>query len=443
MSAIAQFLAWQNIAVSGSDRSLGKPETLHTATLLRNAGCRLFHQDGTGISDTTEVLCVSTAIESDNPDIAAASKRSLPVLHRSDILAAIVKTHRTIAVAGTSGKSTVTAMIFEFLTACGKSPSLISGAGLKRLERQDLIGNAFHGTSDILVIEADESDGTLVKYHPDLSVFLNLSKDHKPVSEVKELFRRLAEQSAWSLRNADDPPLDDLTTRQTFALNVSGDWRPDSYTLRADGGTLVKDETSYFLPCIGQHNLSNCAAALAVAEHYGCTPEQLQQATGTFEGVARRFAITRTGTGITVVDDFAHNPEKIRSAVTAARSISSRIIAVYQPHGFGPTRFLRDEYRNLFGSLFKENDVLILLPIYYAGGTAVKDISSADLKNDLGGSITPFTVHTPERRDDAVELIYGTVASGDCVLVMGARDPSLPLFVKEIVNRLDRDDHNR
>ena len=431
MSAIAQFLSWRGIAVSGSDRSFGKPETGRTARLLQKAGCRLFPQDGTGISATTDALCVSTAIESDNPDIAAGSRTTTPVFHRSDILAAIVASYRTIAIAGTSGKSTVTAMVFEFLTACGKSPSLISGAGLRRLERQELIGNAFSGTSDLLVIEADESDGTLVKYHPDLSIFLNLSKDHKPIAEVKELFRRLADQSACSIKNADDPLLDDLATDGSFALDASGGWRPESYALTAEGGTLVKGASTFHLPLIGRHNLSNCAAALSVAERYGCTEADLQAATRTFEGVARRFVITRTTSGVTVVDDFAHNPEKIRSAVAAARSIASRIIAVYQPHGFGPTRFLRNEYRELFGTVFTDNDILILLPIYYAGGTAVKDISSSDLKCDLGS--TGFPVFTPERRDDAYAIINDNASPGDCVLVMGARDPSLPIFVNNVI----------
>ncbi len=436
MSAIAQFLAWESITVSGSDRSYGKPESDHTVRLLQKAGCGIFPQDGSGISDSTTALCVSTAIESDNPDIAAAKQRSLPVFHRSDVLAAIVTARRTIAIAGTSGKSTVTAMVFEFLTTCGKAPSLISGAGLKRLEQQDLIGNAFRGTSDLLVIEADESDGSLVKYHPDLSVFLNLSRDHKPEAEVLELFRKLASQSAASLKNGDDQPLAELATDTAFSLDAAGDWRPDSYTLSNDGGILNRGNASFHLPLIGRHNLSNCIAALAVAEHYGCTPDDLQQATRNFQGVARRFAITRTANGITVVDDFAHNPEKIRSAVTAARSISSRVIAVYQPHGFGPTRFLRDEYRKLFGTIFGEQDVLVLLPIYYAGGTAVKDISSTDLKNDLG--TTTFPVYTPEQRRDAITIIQDTATSGDCVLVMGARDPSLPLLVKEIAEQLEQ-----
>ena len=179
MSALAQYLRFQGITVSGSDRLLGSEDTASIRQSLEGLGCTIVRQDGSGICADTDVICVSTAIEESNPDIAAARTRGLPIIHRSDLLAAIIASERTIAVAGTSGKSTVTAMIFEFLTACGKSPSLISGAPLLRLERQGLIGNAYSGGSDLLVVEADESDGTLVKYSPEIAVILNISKDHK------------------------------------------------------------------------------------------------------------------------------------------------------------------------------------------------------------------------------------------------------------------------
>ncbi len=435
MSALAQFLIWKGIAVSGSDRSLHHPETAAISDKLSMIGCSLFDQDGSGISEHTDALCISTAIEQDNLDIAAAQKRSLPVIHRSDVLAAIVKQHRSIAVAGTSGKSTVTAMIFEFLTACGKSPSLISGAAIRRLERQSYIGNAFCGTSDILVIEADESDGTLVKYEPAISLLLNVSKDHKSISDVVTLFRQLVRQSVQSVRNADDPLLDDLATTHTFSLYAPSDWRPDQVIAARTEGLLIRNGIEYRLPLIGVHNLSNCAAALSVAELVGCTQEQLRKATPSFEGVARRFTVTKTGTGITIVDDFAHNPEKIRAAVTAARTLAPRIIALYQPHGFGPTRFLREEYRLLFSTLFTVHDVLCLLPIYYAGGTAIKDISSRDLKNDLGE--VPFKVLSPENREDLLPFIQQEAQPGDCILVMGARDPSLPFFAEKIIRLFD------
>ncbi len=163
MSAIAQYLRFQGITVSGSDRFHASEDTASIRRSLEGLGCAIVPQDGSGFGEDIDVVCVSTAIEDSNPDIAASRNRGIPIVHRSDVLSALIASKKTIAVAGTSGKSTVTAMIFEFLTACGKSPSLISGAGLRRLEKQGLIGNAFCGGSDLLVVEADESDGTLVK----------------------------------------------------------------------------------------------------------------------------------------------------------------------------------------------------------------------------------------------------------------------------------------
>ena len=227
MSALAQYLRFQGITVSGSDRLLESEDTASIRRSLEGLGCAIVPQDGSGVGADTDVVCVSTAIEESNPDIAAARERGIPIIHRSDLLSAIIATKKTIAVAGTSGKSTVTAMIFEFLTACGKSPSLISGAALRRLEKQGLIGNAYSGGSDLLVVEADESDGTLVKYRPEAAVFLNVSKDHKTVDEIKTLFETLASQSPWTASNADDPVLASLPATVRFGRNGSASWRPD------------------------------------------------------------------------------------------------------------------------------------------------------------------------------------------------------------------------
>ena len=225
MSALAQYCAWDGMAVSGSDRLLDSPDVKDTQDRLATAGCSLLPQDGSG-AGTTDAVVVSTAIEDSNPDIAAARKRAIPVLHRSDVLAAIVATKKTIAVAGTSGKSTVAAMIWEFLQGCAKDASLITGAGLVRLEEQGLIGNAYKGSSDLLVIEADESDGTCVKYKPYLSVFLNVSKDHKPVAETLGLFATLAGQSDIVITNADDRQLDIIKPSRTFG--ATGTYAPGS-----------------------------------------------------------------------------------------------------------------------------------------------------------------------------------------------------------------------
>jgi UDP-N-acetylmuramate--alanine ligase len=321
-------------------------------------------------------------------------------------------------------------MIFEFLTACEKSPSLISGAGLRRLERQGLIGNAWSGGSELLVVEADESDGTLVKYRPEAAVFLNISKDHKTIDEIKTFFETLAAQTPWTASNADDPILASLSATVRFGRNGSATWQPDREELLPTSVKLFRNGVEYHLPLPGEHNLENLRAALCVCEQFGCEPSALVDAVRNYEGVARRFSVTRTQQNVHVVDDFAHNPAKIAAVVRAARGLSGRIIAVYQPHGFGPTRFLKDEYIATFRTTFRQNDSLYLLPIYYAGGTAQKDISSEDIIQGLGP--VSFTAQAVLNRDELLTRLKADARPEDCVLIMGARDPSLPVLVRRV-----------
>jgi UDP-N-acetylmuramate--alanine ligase len=437
MSALAQYVRFLGIDVSGSDRLLTSDDTALMQRSLESLGCTVYGQNGSGVSENTDAVCISTAIEETNPDIAAARTYGVPIVHRSDVLAAIVASKRTIAVAGTSGKSTVTAMIFEFLSGCGKSPSLISGAPLVRLEKEALIenealiGNAYSGASDLLVVEADESDGTIVKYAPEMAVILNISKDHKGIDEIESLFDILISQSGWIASNDDDPLLATLPATVRFGLNGTASWHPDRYELNKTSVTLIRKGTTYKLPIPGKHNLENLCAALCVCEHCGCMGQDLWAAVQNFEGVARRFTRYKTEMGVIIVDDYAHNPAKIAAAMTAARGLSDRIIAVYQPHGFGPTRFLKDEYITTFQTIFTKTDVLYLLPIYYAGGTANKDISSKDLIDGLGS--VPFKAEALKDRPELLEKLKTVAAKGDCILVMGARDPSLPGLIERIV----------
>lgn len=435
MSALAQYLCFHGFIVSGSDRLLLSEDTVSLRQSLERVGCLIVNQDGSGISTDTDVVCVSTAIEESNPDISAAHARNIPVIHRSDLLAAIISSKRTIAIAGTSGKSTVTSMIFEFLTACGKSPSLISGASLRRLENEGMIGNAFRGSSDLLVVEADESDGTIVKYHTDVAVVLNVSKDHRSVEEIKEFFSTLISKAKWAVTNSDDSILASLPASERFGRNLLASWRPDQEELLPMSVKLFRNGIEYHLPLPGLHNLENLRAALCVCERFGCEGGDLASAVQNFQGVARRFCITETKQNVYVIDDFAHNPAKIRAAVTAARGISEHVVSVYQPHGFGPTRFLRDEYITTFRAIFKEGDFLYLLPIYYAGGTAQKDICSEDIIAGLCD--VSFKAEAVIDRDQLLARLANNVRPGDCVLVMGARDPSLPALVKRIIEIFD------
>jgi UDP-N-acetylmuramate--alanine ligase len=434
MSAIAQYLAWEGLAVTGSDRIALADEMKETKEKLEACGCLLFPQDGTGVTAATEALVVSTAIEGDNPDIGAARRRGIPMLHRSDVLAAIVASRRTIAVCGTSGKSTVTALIFEILRACGLSPSVITGAGLIRLNEEGFLGNAFRGDSDILVIEADESDGTLVKYRPERAVFLNLSKDHQPVPQTLELFKRLAGQTPLVIKNGDDPELQSLPAARRFGLLDDADCRPEAVAAVTPAVRFTLQGTDFEFPLPGCHNLSNALAALGVCLSLGCGIEKMAEPMRAFRGIQRRFAVSRTRKGITVIDDYAHNPDKIRAALLTARDFGERILAVFQPHGYGPTRFLKDELVETFARLIRDTDEVYFLPIYYAGGTAQKDISSEDLAGGVRQS--GRTSYTPQDRQGLIAALRLRAKPGDVVLLMGARDPSLSLLSREIRNSL-------
>jgi UDP-N-acetylmuramate--alanine ligase len=188
------------------------------------------------------------------------------------------------------------------------------------------------------------------------------------------------------------------------------------------------------LPLPGGHNLSNGLAALCVGQSQGLSLERMAGPMREFRGVMRRFSVSRTPKGVTVIDDYAHNPDKIRAALLTARDFGKRIFAVFQPHGYGPTRFLKDELVEAFVRLIRNTDEVYFLPIYYPGGTVTKDISSEDLADWVGkrGVIS----HSPQNRNELLADLTRRVTPGDAVILMGARDPSLSFLAQEIENNL-------
>jgi UDP-N-acetylmuramate--alanine ligase len=435
MSAIAYYCLREGMAVTGSDRLTRLDDLQEAKRKIEDAGGVIFQQDGSAVKNGPDAVVVSTAIEESNPDIVEARNRCIPIIHRSDALAALALSKRTIAIAGTSGKSTVAAMTFEMLTWCGMGPSLITGANLNYLEEKGLFGNAFRGESDLLVIEADESDGSLVKYAPEISLFLNVSKDHKPVVEVIRLFQELAARSKQVIVNADDPALRFPNRATTFGLE-NGDFRPDRAYEVAPIVRFSRNGVPFELALPGRHNLSNAIAALCVCAQVGCDETCCAEALRRYRGVKRRFNSVKLQNGIMVVDDFAHNPEKVKAALTTAQLLSPRVLAIFQPHGFGPTRFLKDDFAKVFTEVLREGDLLFLLPIYYAGGTTTKDISSDDLANLIREPSHRGQVFAQSGRPECLEMLWTMAKPGDAVLLMGARDPSLSSFARDIVHRL-------
>ncbi|HAH07441.1 MAG TPA: hypothetical protein DCM05_13130 [Elusimicrobia bacterium] len=435
MSALAQFHSFGQAATTGSDRLLDRGQIAEWRSGFEALGIRLFPQDGSGITQATGRVVVSTAVEDTNPDIAKAKALGRPLVHRADFLAEQVAAHRALAVSGTSGKSTVTAMVYEVLEAAKRSPSVITGGGLRLLEARGLLGNAARGSSDLLVIEADESDGSLVRYAPWLGLLLNVGKDHKDLADLMEIFKAFRSHCGRFVVNGDAANLGEfLPGAKTFGFSsgcaVRGqelDLAPGRIRFRANG-------VFFELPLDGEHNAMNALAASAACLEAGVPLEASAEALRSYKGVMRRFERVGTARGVTVVDDYAHNPDKVRAALAAAKLCAPRVLAVFQPHGYGPTRFLKDDFIAAFSESLRPEDRLWMPEIYYAGGTAVKNISAADLVSPIAerGRRASFL---PDRKDVAA-AVAAEAREGDLVLLMGARDPSLSAYARSLLAAL-------
>lgn len=439
MSALAQFQVMSGGRASGSDRAFDRGERALGRAQLERLGVRVFPQDGRGVSDDCVALIVSTAVEEQVADVAAARLMGIPIIHRSELLAHFVSRYRSIAVAGTSGKSTVVAMIFEILRDLGRGPSVITGADLLMLQRERLWGNAWHGASDLLVVEADESDGSLVHYQPAVGVVLNLQRDHKEMDEVAALFATLRARTREAFVVGEGENLAALAAGATvFGFGPGATIRATDVELGPRTSRFRVGDVRFTLPVPGRHNVENALAAIAACGHLDVALRTMVAPLAGFEGVGRRFQSLGVARGVEVVDDFAHNPAKLTAAIATAqaRAGSGRVLAIYQPHGYGPTRFLRDDFVATFSQTLRPEDRMWMLEVYYAGGTATRDFSSADIVAEIvaRGTAAEFA----GSREALIERIAGEARAGDLVLVMGARDPSLTDLAQGILARLQR-----
>ncbi|MEK7657162.1 MAG: Mur ligase domain-containing protein, partial [Elusimicrobiota bacterium] len=317
MSALAQFHAMGGGEASGSDRYLDRGESAPARAALAALGVRLFPQDGTGVSPAISEVAVSSAIEESNPDLARAKALGLPILHRSDLLARHVHAMGTIAVSGTSGKSTVTAMVFEILERSGRSPSVITGGDLLTLKDRGLLGNALRGKSDLLVVEADESDGSLVRYRPWLGVLLNLGKDHKELSQLREIFRTFRSQCSRFVVNGDAANMAEFREAregrppETFGFSSFCTLQGEGLLLAPGLVRFSVRGVPFSLPLDGKHNAENALAAAAACLEAGVPLEESARALASYRGVSRRFEMVGESRGVSVIDDYAHNPDKV------------------------------------------------------------------------------------------------------------------------------------
>jgi UDP-N-acetylmuramate--alanine ligase len=437
MSALAQFQVMTGGRASGSDRAFDRGERGALRAQLERLGIGVMPQDGSGVTDDCAALVVSTAVEEEVPDFASARAKHIPVIHRSELLAHFVASRRTVAVSGTSGKSTVTAMIFEILAGAGRDPSVITGGDLRRLEAQDLPGNAWAGGSDLLVIEADESDGTLVRYAPAVGVILNLQRDHKELHEVEAMLAVLRARSREALVVGEDENLDALAGGGLrFGFGPRADIRGEDVELLPLGSAFRVGAVRFTLPVPGRHNVVNALAAIAACRTLDVPLADMVVPLSRFEGVGRRFQTVGAAGGVTVIDDFAHNADKITAALATAKLRAKRVLAVYQPHGYGPTRFLRSDFVTTFARELRPDDRLFMLEVFYAGGTAARDFSAADIIAEIAAE--GINAEFAPSRAWLVARLAAEAEPGDLVLVMGARDPTLTGLARDVVAALER-----
>ena len=378
MSALATALVRCGDVVTGADRNLSAPNIAFLASL----GVACFPDDGSGVDESTDEVIVSTAIEQDNPGLLRAQALGIPVTHRARALARTLEQRRLVAVVGTCGKSTVTAMLGHILTECGFDPFCVNGANVPGWE-----GAVRAGCGDLAVAEVDESDKSLVAFKPYAAVVTNASADHYSKEEMDEVF-------------------------DAFICDIPGP---------IVDGRVCMGEVPVSLP--GRHNRNNAFLALEMAKRLGCGEDAARAALLSFHGVERR--LQRYGT--VVYDDYAHNPEKIKAMwTTLAEAHPGGLCVIWRPHGYAPLRKMMDALAVMFNETIRPQDRLILLPVYDAGGTADRSVSSQELASRIG------LCELVPSHEAALEWVREHASRFEAFATCGARDTALPRLAESI-----------
>ncbi len=449
MLPLALILKGMGARVAGSDRSRDQGRTPEKFAWLESLGFALHPQDGSGLTSPGQILVASAAIEDTVPEVVRANALGCRRMSRAELLSALFNAApESIAVGGTSGKSTVTGMIGWVLTEAGRDPTIMNGAVMKNFVAPDApFASARVGAGEMFVSEVDESDGSIALYRPTVAVLNNVSLDHKSLEELRELFGDFLACAATAAVNADDPEsmalIGSAKTAITFGLSPEATIFADPATV-LEGPTTIsatvtdnRDGTTHplSLKVPGRHNLANALAAIAAASAAGLQIAEAVRHLASFTGLARRFDIVGTSaSGVTVIDDFGHNPEKIAATLATLRAHPGRIIAFFQPHGFGPLRQMGAELAEILSTGLGPKDVTILCDPVYFGGTVDRSVGSeriVGLIREHGGQAEYIA-----SRADCATRIVALVAPGDRVVVMGARDDTLSLFAREILGQI-------
>jgi UDP-N-acetylmuramate--alanine ligase len=423
VNPLARLMRARGHEVQGSDRSFDQGKSVEVAEELRRLGIGVVPQDGAAVTGAIDRFVYSTAVEAEAPEMRAAHAAAIPCVPRPALLAEVVNGGVPgIAVSGTSGKSTITGMIAWLAREAGVSATIVGGAGLVGERGGLLVAGPAGGA---VVAEACESDGTLVGYRPAIGIIHNITRDHAELPSLRAQFTRFARQCRRLFVNAACP--------EAKALGQALGAVP--YRVDDAGVAHLPTRTlALTVPQPGRHNLENAAAAALGALAIGVDAATVQALLARFPGVARRFeVIGTTAGGIRVVDDYAHNGAKIAAAIAAAQAGAGRVVAVFQPHGYGPARFLRADLRELLPRVLRPQDRFCYAEIFFAGGTIARDISSRDLAADAAPAIgCGYAAH----HADVVAWVRSEARPGDTVLVMGARDPELPGLSRAAFNAL-------
>lgn len=433
VSAIAGFMADKGHFIAGSDRLFDLYPDHPVRKRLEENGVIIFPQNGQGIDESCDLAVFSTSVERSNPDYRKAEMHGIPVKTRPEYLAELVSDYRTIAVAGTSGKSTTSGMLAFFMQRLGMAPNFISGGRVKQFRTLRNSGNYLADSSDTLIIEACESDGTIVKYKPFYSIILNLDLDHHSIAQTACMFEKLSDNtSQFVLVCADDKNLAKCAIKnaRSFSIHEKSEYQARDiacYPLR----TVFKvNGQQYELSMPGEYNLYNTLGCIALLSELGMPAKDIAAILPEFSGIERRFDIHRKDGRYLVIDDYAHNPHKIYSLMAAVKKISDKVCYIFQPHGYGPTRLMKDGYIDTFAEGLRITDHLILLPIYYAGGSAARDISSRDIAEEVAAS--GRSVEVIEDRSD----VLNKAGQWDTYVVFGARDDTLSDLAEQIAGIL-------
>ncbi len=431
MSALAQALLDRGAAVSGSDRFLDGGREIDALRVLRAAGVRLVPQDGSGLMEDTTALVISTAVEEGNPDLEAARRLGVPVVHRAAMLARLASGRRGIAIAGTSGKTTVTGMTGWVFECLGLDPAVVNGGAVLNWAAPTRLGSVRSGASDWFVFEADESDRSFLQFSPEHAILTNITQDHFALDEAVALFREFATRVAGTI--VAGPGVGGILGPE-FAGCVETPVASVPPRVTPSGVEFDYEGVHFAVPMIGVHNGWNALLVAGLARRLGLDLRAVAEAFRSFRGIHRRLEIAGDARGVLVIDDYAHNPAKMRAAWEAAATRAKSVIGVWRPHGFGPLRLMLDDLAGNLSQAMRPADRLVLLPVFYAGGTPGGSVNSDELARRLRSLGREAAVVPDYAALEARVLPH--LVPGSALLVMGARDPDLPLFARRVAARL-------